>query len=442
VEKITASSLTVPENGIKVCLLGASFDTGNLGVSALAESSVKLIRRRWPGSGIILWGEGYQPARHTLPDTIAPIEVETIPIRFSRNIFLPYHFLRFALGSLLARMACALGWKNFPRRSNSWFSRVYDAPIALDITGGDSFSDIYGFRRFLRGFLRKWLVIMQGKKFIMLPQTYGPFNRRITRVMARYILRRCDAIYCRDLSGVKSVNDLVACPARQDRVKHCPDLAFVLEARPPRHMDLTCLAEQRRGNTTLIGLNISGLLYNGGYTQDNMFGLKCDYRRLISRLLEVFLAEENIAVVLVPHVFPPPQMAVESDPAASRLIYDQFKDKYPRRIFFLDSPCDQAQVKYIIGLCDFFIGSRMHACIAALSQNIPTIGLAYSDKFQGVFDTADMRDYVLDMRHLPKEEIITRIRTAFTGRAAAAQRLREVIPLVRRRLIAVFDDIN
>jgi len=437
-----ADSITVPDNGIKVCLLGASFDTGNLGVSALAESSIKLIRRRWPNARIILWGEGYHPARHTLPDTDKEIIVDVIPIRFSRNIFLPYHFLRFAFYSLLAQAALALRLKNFPYRNNSYFGQVYDAKIALDITGGDSFSDIYGFRRFFLGFLRKWLVIVQGKKFIMLPQTYGPFKRRITRSLARYILRRCDAIYCRDLSGIKSVNEIVANPDRQDKVKHCPDLAFVLDARPPQHIDLTRLVEQRRKNTTLIGLNISGLLYNGGYTQDNMFHLRCDYRRLICRLIETLLAKENVAVLLVPHVFPPPELMVESDPAAARLIYDQYQDKFQERIFAIDQPCDQAEIKYIIGLCDFFIGSRMHACIAALSQNIPTVGLAYSEKFQGVFTTADMQDYVIDMRLTSQEDIITRIMDAFANCAATARHLREGIPLVRRKVMAVLDDID
>ena len=46
--------------------------------------------------------------------------------------------------------------------------------------------------------------------------------------------------------------------------------------------------------------------------------------------------------------------------------------------------------KAVIGQCDFFIGSRMHACIAALSQGVPCVGVAYSMKFAGVFDTVGM----------------------------------------------------
>jgi colanic acid/amylovoran biosynthesis protein len=59
---------------------------------------------------------------------------------------------------------------------------------------------------------------------------------------------------------------------------------------------------------------------------------------------------------------------------------------------------DQHEIKAVIGRCDFFIGSRMHSCIAALSQGIPTIGVAYSKKFEGVFDSIGMRNWVIDGR--------------------------------------------
>ena len=43
---------------MKICLLGASFDTGNLGVSALAESSIKIIVNPVVGSDVTLLGIG------------------------------------------------------------------------------------------------------------------------------------------------------------------------------------------------------------------------------------------------------------------------------------------------------------------------------------------------------------------------------------------------
>ncbi len=70
---------------------------------------------------------------------------------------------------------------------------------------------------------------------------------------------------------------------------------------------------------------------------------------------------------------------------------------------------DQYEIKGVIGLCDFFIGSRMHACIAALSQRVPTIGVAYSKKFSGVFESIGLGDMVIDARFINVDQAINKI---------------------------------
>ena len=64
----------------------------------------------------------------------------------------------------------------------------------------------------------------------------------------------------------------------------------------------------------------------------------------------------------------------------------------------VDREYDQHEIKGVIGMCDFFVGSRMHACIGALSQGIPCVGVAYSMKFRGVFESVGVADWVVDSR--------------------------------------------
>src|SRR4030042_35606 len=78
---------------IKIGLLGVSFETGNLGVNALAEASIKVILSRWPNAEVVLLGNEYVPRQKHLLLLGREISVGIIPIRFSKNIFLPYHFL-------------------------------------------------------------------------------------------------------------------------------------------------------------------------------------------------------------------------------------------------------------------------------------------------------------------------------------------------------------
>ena len=59
-----------PSVGVKeamnVCLLGASFETGNLGVNALAESSIKCVLARWPNATVTLLGSSRTEGSHQL----------------------------------------------------------------------------------------------------------------------------------------------------------------------------------------------------------------------------------------------------------------------------------------------------------------------------------------------------------------------------------------
>ena len=98
---------------------------------------------------------------------------------------------------------------------------------------------------------------------------------------------------------------------------------------------------------------------------------------------------------MVPHTFAPPG-DVESDPDACRLITELFAGPKKERLHLLDREYDQHEVKAIIAGCDFFVGSRLHACIAALSQSIPTVGVAYSKKFKGVFESVGAGHWVVD----------------------------------------------
>ena len=80
-------------------------------------------------------------------------------------------------------------------KSNNCLRTLLNADIVADISGGDSFSDIYGLRWFLYASLPKILAIMLGKNLVLLPQTIGPFKGNLAKAIARYILNRVSIIY-------------------------------------------------------------------------------------------------------------------------------------------------------------------------------------------------------------------------------------------------------
>ena len=420
-----------------VLLLGASFETGNLGVGALAESSIKILRQAYPDAAITLFGDGYEPREMSVAVGREHLAVRCVPVRFCRDVRLPYHFLWFMLWGILAKLTPGRRARRWLLGRNAYCRALRDADLAAEITGGDSFSDLYGMRRFVLGFLRRWLVLLYGKRLIMLPQTYGPFRRRLSRVMARYVLRRAERIYCRDHEGVEFVRALVG-PRYGDKVRFAPDVAFVLDPRAPDTLRIVPDDGLFSSGRMIVGLNVSGLLY---HDKDNgrSFSLAVDYRQLARRVAESFLENEQCVILLAPHVFPPRGCEYESDPLACQSLYDDLTPRYTGRVFLAEGPYDQAEAKHLIGCCDFFVGSRMHGCIAALSQGVPAVGLAYSKKFCGVFESVGAKNLVADLRCLNADVVIALLEEAFARRHMWADELARVIPCVRETVLHTLD---
>jgi polysaccharide pyruvyl transferase WcaK-like protein len=282
------------------------------------------------------------------------------------------------------------------------------------------------------------LVLLMGKPLMLLPQTIGPFKSSMGRMVARYILKRALKVYSRDKEGLDKVREIA--PATRDRLAFCYDMGFVLEGRIADKRIPRGLARLDRG-IPLVGFNVSGLLYMGGYTRKNMFGLKVDYRRLILDLIDFFVNKYNAHLILVPHVTGSVDN-IESDTVVCQEIYNECEIRLQEHLHVISEEYDQHELKALIGRCDFFIGSRMHACIAALSQCVPAVGLAYSRKFRGVFASIGVEELVLDLRKQDHNRTMDAVARAYANREHFRGQLKAKMPSVIAYVIELFARIG
>lgn len=359
-----------------------------------------------------------------------------MPVRFCSNVLLPNHFCRLLVYCLLLKLVPVVRFRHYLQEHNLCLKTISEFDVVVDINGGDSFSDIYGMSRFLRMFLVKRLLLLFGKRLVFLPQTYGPFKSKVSRILARNVLSRARMIFSRDYDGVAFVNRLLKNSQANNKVRFAPDVAFVLDPHKPANIDVGAMEAERTGTTTLIGLNVSGLLFNGGYTRDNMFGLKTSYRELLYNVIDLLMKQENVLVLLVPHVFTASGHP-EHDPDACLEVFNSVREKYTDRLFLVRGEYNHNEIKYIIGMCDLFIGSRMHSCIAAISQCVPAIGLAYSKKFKGVFETVGMERFVADLRQLEEDEILGIVANAFRQRKETSDYLGRIVPEIKKKVLQI-----
>lgn len=300
--------------------------------------------------------------------------------------------------------------------------------------GGDSFSDIYGLQRMVFGSLMSISAILMGKKLVLLPQTYGPYEHSLSRIIARCIIKNSSVIMARDQMSVDFIKKDLLKNKKGYNVRFCPDVAFVLDSIAPQAVSIIPPLERNE----YIGLNVSGLLYNGGYSRDNMFGLCFDYKIMIYKLIINILEATKYDLVLVPHVF---SDGIESDYNACLDIHKMVSEIYPERVHVVCGDYDQSQIKSIVGKCEFFIGSRMHACIAAVSQNVPSIGIAYSQKFFGVFDSVGLGSFTIDGRSVNESKLIDICMDLIRHKNDAYAVLNRNIPVIKEQLSLAFHDL-
>ena len=269
----------------------------------------------------------------------------------------------------------------------------------MDIGQGDSFADIYGRWRFLWIDLIHKMARLFNKPFIFLPQTIGPFKNEKNRREAIKSLTKATYVMVRDKQSYDYVKQIAT---QQENISEYIDVAFFLPYRK----------KEFSRDSVHVGLNISSLLWHGGYTKDNQFGLKCNYQDTIRMIIKYFLSIPNVTLHLVGHVMER-ERHVENDYA---VCYDLFEEYSNERLvlapFFLN-PVDAKS--YISGL-DFFMGARMHATIAAFSSGVPVVPMAYSRKFNGLFIDTLGYNCMVDMKARTETEILSAIQEAYSQR--------------------------
>lgn len=245
--------------------------------------------------------------------------------------------------------------------------------IVIDLTQGDSFTDIYGLDRFYHLSSIKKIVQELGVPLILGPQTYGPFENEKCRIYAKKIIEKADLVISRDDKSKKYIESF--CDAD---VKVATDIAFGLE--------FTNLKKSHE--KIKVGINISGLLHSHKTDGSALNSkLKTNYDEYVKRILEYFLENEKFEVHLIPHV------GSDANEAFMNVRGIQIHEPF-------ESPID---AKNIISTMDIFIGARMHATIGAFSAGVATIPIGYSRKFSGLYENIGY-PYVIDLLKLNTEE--------------------------------------
>lgn len=316
-----------------------------------------------------------------------------------------------------------------------------NASVIGDISGGDSFTDLYGRWRYKSISQPKKFAVWRRIPLILLPQTYGPFQDATIQDDAACLCRYATMAWARDARSFEVLKELLGDAFDPSRHRLGVDVAFLLPEREPAE---GALPEGLKGAVThglpLIGVNISGLIYNDPTAARERYGFRADYREVALEFVRWLLERDEGDVVLIPHVLAPPGKA-ESDPQANEAIARELAPIAGGRLHVVPPTLDECETKWMIARCSWFCGTRMHATIAGLSSGVSTATISYSDKALGVFESCGVGDAVVDPRKLDTDAALEAIQDIYTRRGTFMNKLAKALPGVLRTAEWQMDEI-
>lgn len=305
--------------------------------------------------------------------------------------------------------------------------------------GMDLYSDDFGILTIIEHSKDLLQATLLGKNVVLWAESIGPFNGFISKAVARFTLSRINLITVREEISKSYLESL--------KLKNVPiyvtmDPAFVMGSVSKKEAD-TILNNNGLSSDLrpLVGMCFSLTYLAGGVDKKKKIALlkiisktlqfflpeklfiyllklgknsktysteRIEYTKDMAKVVDHLVEEFNATILLIPHI----QHPLIGEKTIHEMIFNYSMHKDNVKLISKDYTAQE--IKGIIGQCDLFIGGRMHSDIAALSQCVPTIGLSYSYKFQGIMKLLNLSNYVCT--DIKSKDIIAKVHSIWNLR--------------------------
>lgn len=209
-----------------------------------------------------------------------------------------------------------------------------------------------------------------GKPYVFLPQAFGPFDRTRTAATGWGVaLESSPLVAVRDATSELALRRLIP---DADNIHRYPDITIGLEVE----REAFARSDVDRGTALLIP-NVRALE-------------KTDKKIYFSTFEEIVtrLRSGGYAIRVMNH-------GGYEDAALCRELSESVGGI---ALPVIDNP-DPIALKALIGSAGFVVSSRFHACVAALSQGVPSIAIAWTHKYRELFSSFGCIENVIELEN-------------------------------------------
>ncbi len=316
--------------------------------------------------------------------------------------------------------------------STSLLNTYYNNDIIIDLSG-DTYGDNIPLRNFIKHSFDLLSAKLMGKPVVSLANSPGPFSGKLRRFIASLVFNNLTLITTREPISASLLRNMnirtpiitTACPAfllesaQEERVKQLMELEGITENYKP-----------------LIGFTLGGYNLYSEQTWDTPKTLK-DIELYIP-VINFLLNNLHAQVLLIPHVYridPRTGQYIQGpDYFILKAIYQEITkvNNKVEMLKLIEGTYSPYEVKGLIGELDFFISGRLHAGVAALSQCVPTVLLAYGHKHFGFAKMLNIEQYIWHPS-MGKDRLTEIVKEAWENKEKIRVQLSGRIPLIKER---------
>lgn len=269
-----------------------------------------------------------------------------------------------------------------------------------------------------------------GKKVIFLPNSYGPFDGLTVKYQVRSVFCKLNLIYAREYVSATSLSNLL-----NKKIPIGMDLGFFLQ-KGNQEKALEILSKYHlSSNDKIVGITIRPWRFPGS---DNPEKLYVNYIISVKETL-VHILNKGYKIALCNQSLGP--NSHEDDRNAIKDILKLLPDN--DNVVWINENLTCEQLKSIYSNFYFFIGTRFHSIIFALTSLVPSIAIGYGgNKARGIMADFNMDEYVIQIHDVNPIKLIEMFNAAITNYDNIRNKLKESINLIAECRNKLINDIK
>jgi polysaccharide pyruvyl transferase WcaK-like protein len=269
------------------------------------------------------------------------------------------------------------------------FRSLLASSVVVDLSG-IAFSDNRGLPLLAYNLACCLPAILFGKKVAKLSQAFGPFRRKLNGWCASWVLQRCHVLVAR---GKQSGDHLATLGIEDYSV--LPDTAFSMRVNSEAYSEADRIFALAGMDRPRVVLSPSEVVARYCEKRD------IDYHAEVAGFISDVVSR-GYSVGLLPHSTVKTGRK-NNDLMVCRAILAHLSPE--TRIAYHSEDYDARTLRAIIGKADFFVGSRFHSMISALSSGVPPLVIGWGHKYREVMEMFGLENWVLDWKAVSRQKL-------------------------------------